>query len=223
MYKESHISYESIEKFMTSLSTEERFVFCRLEEYARENHIPIIRRDVADYLRFHLKTHRPHRILEVGTAIGYSALWMAEALNGDCRIDTLELDEQMIEKAKQNLSQSPYGRIVNIISGDALQTLKNLGDSYDFAFIDAAKGYYREFWDLILPKMNSKATILCDNMLIRGLVCLKVEEVPRKHRSQVRKMKEFVDYLFQEERIETILLPIGDGLSLSYVNEFEKI
>lgn len=216
MTKEEYISYEKIEKFMSNYCKEKLPIFSSMEQYAEQYRIPIIKREVADYIRFQLLVQNPKNILEVGTAIGYSSIWMANCLN-DCIIDTLEINSDIIKIAKKNISDSSYEGRINIIAGDALNTIKDIEKTYDFAFIDAAKGHYKEFWDLILPKMNPQGIILCDNILIRGLVCLDFEDIPKKHRTFTRKMKSFLDYIFDEERVNSVILPIGDGLLISYI------
>lgn len=220
MHKENFVEYEHLERFMSNLPQKEYpLLFKQMEQYALENYVPIIKRDVAEYIRSHLMIQKPNHILEIGTAIGYSAIWMANTLGGNCHIDTLEIDEKNLEIANNNIRQFGYEQQIQVWLGDAAHTLPQIHDRYDFAFIDAAKGQYQVFWDLILPKMNPSGVILCDNILIRGLVSLPQEQVPKKQNAQVRKMKAFIQYLFSEERVNTVLLPIGDGVSVSYVYE----
>lgn len=217
MYKENFVEYEHLEQFMSNLPQREYPLFQSMEQYAFENHVPIIKRDVAEYIRSYLMIHQPHRILEVGTAIGYSAIWMTDALGANCHIDTLEIDANSVKIAENNIRRFGYEKQIQIWQGDAAHILPEMNERYDFAFIDAAKGQYQVFWDLILPKMKPGGVILCDNILIRGLVSLPQEQVPKKQSAQVRKMKDFIRYLFEEERVHTLILPIGDGVSVSYV------
>lgn len=217
MKREETVSYQQIEEFTLSFKKERSDFFVKLEDFAREYHIPIMQSDVADYIRYHLMMQKPRHILEIGTAIGYSALWMADALQGECRIDSLELSETMAQEAQKNISDFGYADRIRIILGDAAESLKDIRAEYDFVFIDAAKGQYRKFWDLLIPRMHRGSVILCDNVFVRGLVCLPISEVPKKHRTNTRNMKEFLSYLLKETRAETIILPIGDGISVSYI------
>lgn len=217
MKREDFVSYRQVEEFTLNFKKKRSDFFAKLEESAARRHIPIIQSDVADYLRFHLVLQKPKDILEIGTAIGYSALWMADALQGNCSIDSLEINEMAAEEARQNISDYGYEDRIRIFLGDAAQTLTKIQKNYDFVFIDAAKGHYREFWDLVAPKMNAGGVILCDNVFVRGLVCLPLSEVPRKHRTHTRNMKVFLEYLSQETKAETVILPVGDGLSISYM------
>lgn len=219
MYKENFVTYEHIENFMNHLPKKESSIFHHLEEYAINHHVPIIKKEVANYMKLHLLIQKPSHILEIGTAIGYSSIWMSNALGGNCLIDTLESDLQKVEIAKKNILDFGYQKQIRVWPGDAKETLQKMTPpyTYDFAFIDASKGHYRTFWDLLFPKMKSGSTIICDNIFIRGLVCLPEDSVPKKHQSQTRKMRDFVYYLCEEHRIETSIIPLGDGLSISYI------
>lgn len=215
MYILDTINPRIVDDFINNLSCNKSNLIQDLHQYAIENKVPIIKDDVSSFIRNILLTKKPKRILELGTAIGYSAILMAETLSGNCTIDTIEKNNDMHEIAVKNIRSSGYK--INPIHGDALAEIKKLENTYDFVFIDAAKGHYKEFFDLIIPKLNNEAIIIGDNILHKGLVCLPLNEVPRRQRTIVRNMKAFIDYIYANDNIRTSILPIGDGLMVNNI------
>ena len=190
-----------------------------LEQYAQEHRVPIMQPEGMEAILQMLRIQRPARILEIGTAIGYSAIRMAEALP-DAAIVTIERDGEMQERAKENFRDIPAGRRVRLIAGDAL----DLGDQmpegpFDALFIDAAKGQYRKFFDLFSPLLGERAVVYCDNMFMHGLAAEQPEDVPKRNRSMIRKLKEFTEWIMDHPDYDSALLPAGDGILVSVKKE----
>lgn len=219
MYKESFIEDKTIYDFIENLDNQKSDFIKKLEYESNKNNIPIIKNDVADTLKTLITLKNPVKILEIGTAVGYSSIFFMELLGKPCSIDTFEINEEMIMQAKKNIETAGFSNNINIIEGDALVNLKSLKNFYDFAFIDASKGHYKEFFDYILPHMNKNAIIVCDNILYRGLVCLDINNVPRRKRTIARNMKTFIEYVYSDKRLSTSIIPVGDGLMVSYIKD----
>ncbi len=215
MNKFDNIDYKVIDDFISNLPFTKSESMLEIYNYAMENNVPIIKDDVASFLQNMLLSKKPKRILELGTAIGYSSIFMAEVLSGNCEIDTIEKNYNMYEIAKKNIDNSNYK--INPIFGDAIDELTKLDKNYDFVFIDAAKGHYREFFDLIYPILSDDGIIISDNMLHKGLVCLSLEDVPRRQRTIARNMKSFIEYIYDNPQLKTSLIPIGDGVMINNV------
>lgn len=186
----------------------------RLEQEGREEGIPNIQRSGIAFLRLLLQLTAPRRILEVGTAIGYSAIHMALAAP-EAEVVTLELNAERAERAKRNFDEAGVGRRVRCIHGDALQTLEEIEGMFDVLFIDAAKGKYREFLQLALPKLRPGGWIASDNVLFRGLAAMPESEVPENRRSMIRKLQGYNELLSTHPELETLLVPTGDGIAIS--------
>jgi predicted O-methyltransferase YrrM len=187
-----------------------------MEEYARVNHIPIMEIVSIESLIQLLRLQRPSSILEIGSAIGYSAIRMATALPNSM-ITTLEKDESRVEMAKGYINHADLQDRIQLLQGDALEIdLVDLHSStYDAVFIDAAKGQYQRFFDKYSPLVPTGGVIYCDNMLMRGFTEINLNDVPRRKRTMVRKLQAFTKWLMNHEEYETTFLPIGDGITIS--------
>ena len=188
-----------------------------MEAYAAENHVPIInergRRAFLDIIR----AEKPHHVLEIGTAIGYSALLLAANGAEDIRITTLELSEERAKTAQAYIDRSPYGARIEILQGDAGELLTQLEGAYDFVFIDAAKGQYVDYFHKIQPLLAPKCTIVADNVLFRGYVRSE-EKAPRRYRTIVKRLREYIALTSGAEGFTTEILENGDGLAVSRRN-----
>lgn len=188
-----------------------------LETYAKENHIPIMESVSMHFLLTLLKMYQPKEILEIGTAIGYSALRIADTLP-DARITTMEKDSQMKEIAIRNVKHHSASNQIQILYGDAVQLMEEVqleGKRYDFIFIDAAKGQYERFFNLADSLLNKEGIIICDNILFRGYVAETVQPAHKRFEKLALKLQSFNEKLMQDIRYKTTIIPIGDGLSLS--------
>ena len=189
-----------------------------MEDYARENNVPIIEPEVGQLIKVLLRLHKPKEILEVGTAIGYSALLMAQNLEGDWSITTMERNPQMIEKARDNFRESGLEDRIRIIEGDAKETFPHLTKKYDFIFLDAAKGQYMEFLGYAKDLLKPGGLIVSDNVLYKGMVASD-DLVVRRKRTIVNRLREFLEYINNMQGYTSSVLPLGDGVALTYKEE----
>jgi predicted O-methyltransferase YrrM len=187
-----------------------------MESYAALNHVPIINeRGRAAFLQV-VKEVRPHRVLEIGTAIGYSSLLFALHGAEDIEITTLELSEERINLAQSYINRSAYADRIRIMAGDAAENLLRLqltGQKFDFVFIDAAKGQYVDYFHKIQPMLADKAVILADNVLFRGYVKGDVP-TPRRFKTIVKRLREYIELVSQPPYV-TEILENGDGLAVT--------
>ena len=189
-----------------------------LEELAREaaeGCVPVIRREMQSFLKVFLMIQRPRKILEVGTAIGFSAVFMAEYGPEDCRITTIENYEKRIPIARENIKRSGYGQRITLIPGDAAEVLKTLDGSYDLIFMDAAKGQYIRFLPEVLRLMGQGSVLISDNVLQEGDLIESHYLVERRDRTIYKRMREYLYTLKHSGELETSILPLGDGITLS--------
>lgn len=182
-----------------------------METYAHANYVPIVMKDAGEFLRFIVSTAKPRQILELGTAIGYSSVLMS--LNSpSSSITTVERSEEMRDMAEENIKKFGLEERIKVVLSECDEFLKNCEKSYDFIFIDAGKSHYKEYLDLCLPRLNPEGVILCDNVLYKGLVAH--ETVARKHRTNVVKLQEFLDYVYGRNDLMISTLTVGDGMLL---------
>lgn len=213
---------EYIEKYYSPLSQE----LGKIRAYAEERLIPIILKDTEMMLLSLLDMQKPERILEVGTAIGYSSLVMATHLPG-CKIVTIDNDIRGVKRTKETAKTMNLDDRVKVIYGDAREVLTlphqdvilPEGKFYDFVFIDGGKSHYRKFWDGIMPMLCSGSIVVCDNVLMRAKVVADAYDTQGDFRTSVRKMRAFIDYLMDMDikKVQTSLLPVGDGVTISYI------
>ena len=189
-----------------------------MEAYAKENHVPIIEPEVGQFLKVLLQMQDPKRILEIGTAIGYSASLMAENTSDKTIIDTIERRRDMVELAEKNIKALGYEDRINVLEGEALDILEKLDKKYDFIFMDAAKGHYKEFFDHCMELIEPKGIIVCDNVLFRGMVASD-ELVKRRKITIVKRLREFLKYISDIKGYTSSIIPIGDGLAIIYREE----
>mgnify|MGYP000846734448 CR=1 FL=1 len=213
----SNINEEYIEDYIRSILPENNAYLRNLELYAENNHIPIVEKEVAQMLKVLLKIHNPKNILEIGTAIGYSTLVMAEA-NQYARITTIERSPNMVELAKENINNTIYKDRINIVEGEAEEVLSNLEEKYDFIFLDAAKGQYLEFFNLCMELLEPKGLIVSDNVLFRGMVASD-KLVVRRKKTIVKRLRNYLKHINEIDGYTSAIIPIGDGIALSYREE----
>lgn len=186
--------------------------------------VPIISRSVESLLRLLLSIKEPQIILEIGAAVGYSAAVFAHACTNS-HVISCERDLEMVEKARKNISALRLNDRVRVIEGDYmnLDLKRSVAESgidferADFLFIDAAKGHYKKFWDKSMPFMRENALIVCDNVLQRGATASDDFLLDRRFKTGANRMREFLKYISYDERVETVILPLGDGISVSRV------
>lgn len=184
-----------------------------LKQYARTNFIPVMADDTREMLFKTVQERKPQRILEIGTAIGYSGIVMLSA-SPRAKLNTVELSETFAAMAKANFAQWGMSERVNVFVGDARQIVPQLTGSYDFIFLDGPKGQYETFFPYLTDILTVGGTLVCDNVLYKGLV----EHVPdkrHKHITVARNMRAFLDDITANPRYKTELLRIGDGVTVS--------
>lgn len=184
-----------------------------MEDFAHENSVPIVTKEVAEYLKFIVKTHKVKNILEVGTAIGYSGILMAKEIVGqDGKLYTIEIDEERYNQAQENIKKSGLNNIVSI-KGDAVEEIKKIEENFDFVFIDASKGHYMDFFEDSIKLLNKNGIIFIDNIMFRGYL---YKEYPKRFKTIVKRLDSFIDSLYKREDGDFVLLPFGDGVGLFY-------
>lgn len=196
-----------------------------LEKYAKETDVPIIRKEMQTFLRFLLALTKPANILEVGTAIGFSALLMSEYGPAGCRITTIEKYEKRIPIARENFKKAGKEDVITLLEGDAADVLKELEGSYDLIFMDAAKGQYIHFMPDILRLLAPGGLLVSDNVLQDGDIMESRFAVTRRNRTIHSRMREYLFELTHHNQLETCILPVGDGITLSIKrkkNEMEE-
>ena len=186
-----------------------------IEKFAKETDVPIIRNSMQAFLRFWLTMQKPMKILEVGTAIGFSALLMSEYAAEGCQITTIEKYEPRIPIAKANFETAGKQDVITLLEGDATEILKELTDSYDLIFMDAAKGQYINFMPEILRLLKKGGILISDNVLQDGDVLESRFAVTRRNRTIHSRMREYLYELTHHEVLETCILPVGDGITVS--------
>lgn len=186
----------------------------KIKQKALEDKIPIIMDDTLEVVDKILTEKKPLKILEIGTAVGYSAICFSEYLQEGGKIDTIEREEDRVEQAKENIKKAEVGNKINILFGDAVEILPTLSDKYDIVFIDAAKGKYPFFLKEALRMLNDKGIIIADNVLYKGYVMSDYNK--HKQRTAVRNLREFLQELKDNKELEVQVLEVGDGLAVAY-------
>ena len=186
-----------------------------VKQNALENHIPIIMDDTLEVIAGILKKIKPQNILEIGTAVGYSAMCFSEYLQENGKIDTIERDEERIQQAKENFVKVGVQDKINLYEGDAIEILPTLNEKYDVVFIDAAKGKYPFFLEQALRMLNKNGVIIADNVLYKGYVMSDYNK--HKQRTAVRNLREYIARVNEDANLDTEILEVGDGLAISYL------
>jgi len=187
----------------------------KIKQKALENHVPIIMDDTLEVLDKLLKEVKPQRILEIGTAVGYSAMCFSEYLEPNGKIDTIERDTERVAEARINIQKVGVEDKINIYEGDAVEILPTLNEKYDVVFIDAAKGKYPFFLKEALRMIKPNGIILADNILYKGYVMSDYNK--HKQRTAVRNLREYVKEVTENPNIKTEILEVGDGLAVSRI------
>ena len=180
-----------------------------------DENVPIITDEVLNYMIFTARNIKARNILEIGTATGYSGLFLAQIANENSGfLTTMEIDEIRYGKAVENFKKLGLFEKNKMISGDALEEIPKLDKNvkYDFIFIDASKGQYLKFFEMSYELLNENGIIFIDNLMFRGLVAMDKEEIPKRYRTIVKRLKEFIEKLNEEYNF--VLLPFGDGVGI---------
>ena len=188
-----------------------------IKQKALEEHIPIIMDETLEVIEKYLNKNKPNRILEIGTAVGYSAICFTQFLAENGVIDTIEREADRVEEAKKNIKLAEVENKINIYEGDAVEILPTLNNKYDVVFIDAAKGKYPFFLKEALRMINKDGMIFADNILYKGYVMSDYNK--HKQRTAVRNLREYIKEVSENPNLETEILEVGDGLAVSKIKE----
>ena len=188
-----------------------------IKQKALEEHIPIIMDETLEVIEKYLNKNKPNRILEIGTAVGYSAICFTQFLAENGVIDTIEREADRVEEAKKNIKLAEVENKINIYEGDAVEILPTLNNKYDVVFIDAAKGKYPFFLKEALRMINKDGIIFADNILYKGYVMSDYNK--HKQRTAVRNLREYIKEVSENPNLETEILEVGDGLAVSKIKE----
>lgn len=210
---------ERLVTYINSLDTGNTKILDQIEKEALDTFVPIIRKEMQSFLKMFLSVSKPMRILEVGTAVGFSAILMAEYGPADCRITTIENYEKRIPIAKENFKRAGKESQITLLEGDAADVLKELDEPYDLIFMDAAKGQYIHFMPDVLRLLKPGGVLISDNVLQDGDIIESHFAVTRRNRTIHKRMRDYLYELTHNEELVTAVLPIGDGITVSSKKE----
>lgn len=206
---------ERLVTFINSFDSGNTEELDQIEKEAIETYVPIIRKEMQSFLKTLLAIKKPMRILEVGTAIGFSAILMAEYNPADCRIITIENYEKRIPIARANFKRVGRENQITLLEGDAAEVLKTIEEPFDFIFMDAAKGQYVHFMPDVLRLLKKDGILVSDNVLQDGDIIESRYVVTRRNRTIHKRMRDYLYQLTHHEELVTSILPIGDGITVS--------
>ena len=206
---------ERLVTYINSLDKGNTAILDQIEREALESYVPIIRKDMQSFLKLLLTVQKPMRILEVGTAVGFSAILMAEYAPEGCKIVTIENYDKRIPIAKQNFERAGKSDQITLLEGDATEVLKTLEEPFDMIFMDAAKGQYINFMSDVLRLLKKDGVLVSDNVLQDGDIIESHFIVERRNRTIYKRMREYLYELTHRDDLVTSVLPVGDGITVS--------
>lgn len=209
------IIQERMAVYINSLDTGNGPFLDELERQAHRDQVPVIRRDMQSFLKVLLAVHQPGKILEVGTAVGFSALLMAANTAPDCRIATIEKYEKRIPRARENFARAGMEGRITLLEGDAMEIMETLWEPYDMIFMDAAKGQYIRFLPQALRLLRKGGILVSDNVLQDGDIIESHYAVERRNRTIYKRMREYMYVLTHTEGLLTSIVPVGDGAAVT--------
>lgn len=206
---------ERLVTYINSLDTGNTAILDTIEKEALETYVPIIRKEMQTFLKLLIAMKKPARILEVGTAVGFSAILMAEYDPVDCHITTIENYEKRIPIARENFKRAGKDGQITLLEGDAAEVLTTLSEPFDFIFMDAAKGQYIHFMPDIIRLLAKDGVLVSDNVLQDGDIIESRFVVTRRNRTIHKRMRDYLYELTHHEELVTSVLPVGDGITVS--------
>lgn len=216
----ANINYPYISEYLANLYQTHPPELRGIEAYAHANSVPIMERESIELLKSLIKIKKPKRILELGTAIGYSAIIMC-LLDGDIRVTSMDRSEAFVEVARKNIKAFGLEDRIDIVFGDISQTLEDIGGAYDLLFFDAAKGHYQEYFDKSVRLMKEGSLIFSDNVLFKGRIA-NDSLVDKRQKTITKRMRSYLEFLTSSPGIHTVVIPIGDGVAISTIEEINK-
>jgi predicted O-methyltransferase YrrM len=214
-FRLSNIVDKLVEEYIREILPQNKGLLKELEEFAEKNNVPIIHPEVAKFLEVIIKTSNTRSILEAGTAIGYSALIFSNAMDNKGKIVTIEKREDMHKIALENIKKAGLESNIKAVLGDASELLPKVEGKFDMIFLDASKGHYQEFLMSCIDKLNDNGIIISDNVLYKGMVASN-EYVIRRKITIVKRMRKYLEYISNHPQLTTSVIPIGDGVALTY-------
>ena len=206
---------ERMVAFINSMETQNSAILEEIEQEALETFVPIIRKEMQSFLKVLLVLKKPTRILEVGTAVGFSALLMSENVPENCRITTIEKYEKRIPIARNNFKRAGREEQIELLEGDALEILQKLEEPYDFIFMDAAKAQYIYYMPEVIRLLRTGGVLVSDNVLQDGDIIESRFIVERRNRTIHNRMRTYLYELKHHKELTTSIIPLGDGVAIS--------
>lgn len=206
---------ERLTTYLNSLGSENTPLLHEIEQEALSQQVPIIRKDMQNLLKFLMAVHQPKTILEVGTAVGFSALLMCEYDTQLEELTTIEKYEKRFDQARDNFARAGREKQICFLTGDAMEILPTLDQTYDFIFMDAAKGQYIRFLPDVIERMHPGSLLVTDNVLQDRDILESRFAVERRNRTIHKRMREYLYVITHHEELTSTILPIGDGVALS--------
>lgn len=210
----SGVTYDYMEHYIKGLIPDNTGILREMELYATKNSVPIIQKEVGKFLELMITLKNPIKILELGTAIGYSAILMELSSKNAAKVTTIERDPNMVAIAKENIKNHGFQNQIEVIEGDCLKVLESLDDKYDLIFMDAGKGHYNHFLPHCLRLLDNKGMIIADNVLFKGMVASK-ELLIRRKITIVKRMKTYLELISSDPELVTSVIPMGDGIAVT--------
>ncbi|KNZ43292.1 O-methyltransferase [Acetobacterium bakii] len=212
----NEIVQDYIEDYIRGLIPEGNPLLEAFRVRAAADEIPIIHPEVQNYLEILIKSRNIQSILEIGTAVGYSASVFAAAMDAHGQVDTIERSLKMVSEAEENIGELGIGNQVNLILGDALETVETLTKSYDMIFLDGGKGHYIHLLDACLKRLKPGGVLVSDNVLFKGMIASDALVIRRKI-TIVKRMRKYLEAISDHPQLMTTVLPLGDGLAVSWM------
>ncbi len=209
-----NINYNHIVDYLQNTLPDTKGYLREMELYAKKNNVPIIQKEVRCFLGMLLKYKAPTNIVELGTAIGYSSLFFSDYLNDGGKIITFEREKEYYDIALTNISNAGKSDCIDVVFGDAYENVKKINGKFDIIFMDANKSMYRYYFDILFPMLNVGGLIICDNILYKGMISNE-KLAPRKQNTIIENIKDFLIFISNHDKLETSIIPIGDGVSVS--------
>lgn len=211
-----NINREFIDSYINSLIYEDDEKIANFRKECEARQLPIIHKEVGHFIKLMIKQSNAKNIIEVGTNVGFSSIFMAKAIGINSRIVTIERNEQFYNEATENIKKFNLEKNIEQHFGDAVEILDQIVGHFDMAFIDAAKSYYKTFFDKCCSMMSSSGIIISDNVLYQGMIA-NDDLVVRRKKTLVRNLRNYLEYISRDDRFITSVLPLGDGLAVTLI------
>lgn len=219
----NRINYDYIDSYIDTMTqggnifsaSKRRDLLNELHDDALKRGFPVTRVQVEAFLRWQIGIQKPKNILEIGTCIGYSAITMLDAAGDDCRLTTVECEDELLNEARRNFEKSGLSDRITSFLGDSGEILPLMSGSFDFIFMDAAKAQYLSLMQDCMRMLSPGGVIVCDDVLFYGMISGDKSLLNRRKITIVKRMRLFLDKMMHDPTLETLLLPIGDGICMS--------